>query len=174
MLLQMSLGGSLLILAGGLLRLGFGKKIPAGAFFSLWRLAILRLLLPLSIPIPWGSVQRAEPPGVLHIPSTAPGDAGVVFPAEPVLETAVSPGRAASTAARGDFPVTSTCRISYLLRQKGTNVREISPASETTPSYNPFSPSSSKPRPSGQPGQAQRVRPIRRGSVRLWMWPRAR
>ena len=94
MLLQMSLGGSLLILAGGLLRLGFGKKIPAGAFFSLWRLAILRLLLPLSIPIPWGSVQRAEPPGVLHIPSTAPGDAGVVFPAEPVLDTAVSPGRA--------------------------------------------------------------------------------
>ena len=46
---------------------------------------------------------------------------------------AVSGGRAASTAVRGSLPVTSTSKISYRCRAKGTKVRETCPSSETVP-----------------------------------------
>ena len=49
-----------------------------------------------------------------------------------------------------DLPVTSTFRTSYRLRANGTNESSAFPRS-TVPVRMPFSPSSSKPRPSGQP-----------------------
>lgn len=51
-LLVMSLAGSILIIYIWLLRAIFLHKLPKTAFFVLWEIAALRLLLPFSIPVP--------------------------------------------------------------------------------------------------------------------------
>ena len=48
------------------------------------------------------------------------------------------------------------------------------PESETSPRYAPFCPSSSKPRPMAQPGQAYAVPPAVKRPLAWWICPRAR
>ena len=69
---------------------------------------------------------------------------------EDVSCSAVS-GITDSSASRGEASVTSASRIRYLLRHRGMKRRET-PSRSAVPDSTPLSPSSSNPRPSGQPG----------------------
>lgn len=51
-LTEVSLYASCVIAVGGILRLCLGRKLPASCFLGLWKLAILRLLIPLALPLP--------------------------------------------------------------------------------------------------------------------------
>lgn len=50
---QMSISGAVLILAIAVLRAAFLNKLPKKTFLALWEIAVLRLLLPFSIPSPF-------------------------------------------------------------------------------------------------------------------------
>lgn len=86
-LLPMSVSGSVLILFGVLFRI-FGKKaVPSGTFYLIWKLAVLRLLLPVTLPIYYPVPENS---GALRFPTEPP----VLTEIPPVLfnpEQAVSP-----------------------------------------------------------------------------------
>lgn len=97
-LLYAGLSTSLLIGIAGLLRLCLGKKIPCGAFYLLWRLLAIRLLLPFSIPVEvfWPKSPASQPkgawrPGSLALPNAGSGEAALP-PWNPPQMEAPAPG----------------------------------------------------------------------------------
>ncbi len=101
-LLLLSLSGGVLILFILVLRLFLGGRIPHRTFSILWKLAVLRLFLPVSIPIAWSSSIPEQlsgetvPDFIPKIPlNIIPG--GAVSEASPVVEPAAE--------AAGSIPV---------------------------------------------------------------------
>ncbi len=116
MLLKMSLGGAVLIAVILLIRLVGLNRLPKRLFPLLWCLALLRLLTPLSVPIPAGLSLPTLP--VSERPASRPADTFV--PADPVdiqgtlpdtsASAPVVPGDSApqKTASAKDFPLIPT------------------------------------------------------------------
>ena len=52
MLFRMLFSSSFLILITALLRIIFGKYLPGRLFVVLWTVAMLRLMLPVALPVP--------------------------------------------------------------------------------------------------------------------------
>ena len=93
-ILEMSLSGGLLILAAALLRAAARDRLPRGAFQVLWGVAVLRLLVPVSIPSPWSVYTLAESGpvrGVVRVPAL-PAAAPVLQAAPPIAEGAAAGG----------------------------------------------------------------------------------
>ena len=88
------------------------------------------------------------------------------------MSLTVSSGSWVWMASRGSEPVTSTFITSYLrLATEKVSMRQ--PSSDSSMRLTVFSPVSSKPRPSGQPGQEYQVSPAFCRPLALWIWPRA-
>ncbi len=91
---EMSWTGGILILAVALLRAAARDRLPRGAFRALWGIAVLRLLVPVSIPSPWSvyTLAESEPVrAVVQVP-VLPAAAPVLQAARPVAEGATARG----------------------------------------------------------------------------------
>ena len=87
-LLQMSFSGGILILVIVLIRTIAGSRLPKRAFFALWAVALLRLLIPFSLPSVF-SFYSLVGQNVSSASDVQPSDA-VSFPSDAQLSDAVS------------------------------------------------------------------------------------
>ena len=84
-LLQMSLAGGVMIVVITVLRALAINKVPKKTFLLLWAAALLRLLVPFSLPSRlsvYSLLRRSDPVSAVHTPVTA------AFPAAPMAQEA--------------------------------------------------------------------------------------
>ena len=108
-LLQMSVSGGILILAIAALRALTINKLPKNTFLALWGVALLRLLLPFSLPSALSAYSLIEhnAPAVQTIQRTP---TAALFPAGSGQGIAVAPGTAGTTEA---WPSISVWNIAW-------------------------------------------------------------
>ena len=99
-LLQMSFSGGILILVIVLIRTIAGSRLPKRAFLALWAVALLRLMIPFSLPSVFSfyslvgqnvsSASDVQPSDAVSFPSDAQLSDAVSFPSDAQLSDAVS------------------------------------------------------------------------------------
>ncbi len=99
-LLQMSFSGGILILVIVLIRTIAGSRLPKRAFLALWAVALLRLMIPFSLPSAFSfyslvgqnvsSASDVQPSDAVSFPSDAQLSDAVSYPSDAQLSDAVS------------------------------------------------------------------------------------
>ena len=88
--LMLSLSGTALAAFLALLRRGLKNRLPHGLFYYLWLLVLLRLMVPVALPVPGLErvmeppvVESVAPPGVQAAPEGVASRPAVIVPGEP-------------------------------------------------------------------------------------------
>ena len=88
--LMLSLSGTALAAFLALLRRALKNRLPHGLFYYLWLLVLLRLMVPVALPVPGLErvmeppvVESVAPPGVQAAPEGVTGRPAVIVPGEP-------------------------------------------------------------------------------------------
>ena len=100
-LLEMSLAGSLIILAAALLRAVGRDRLPVGMFEALWAMAWLRLMVPVRLPFRWSAwtlIRRAaaHTAGPAPVPATVAATGGTASHLVDIIQDIPTAGSAAS------------------------------------------------------------------------------
>ncbi len=97
-LLRMSLSGTVIIFIIVFLRAFFINRLPKKTFFALWLVALLRLILPFSIPFSYSaySLLYTDMPSAVQQPVSAPS-AAPLMSAHPAAEQVSAPASVLST-----------------------------------------------------------------------------
>ena len=100
-LLEMSLAGSLIILAAALLRAVGRDRLPVGMFEALWAMAWLRLMVPVRLPFRWSAwtlIRRAaaHTAGPAPVPATVAATGGTASHLVDIIQDIPAAGSAAS------------------------------------------------------------------------------
>ena len=100
-LLEMSLAGSLIILAAALLRAAGRDRLPVGMFEALWAMAWLRLMVPVRLPFRWSAwtlIRRAaaHTAGPAPVPAAVPAPGGTASHIVDIIQDVPTADSAAS------------------------------------------------------------------------------